>query len=247
MVRFVTGDEQSHSKFFTKLHPDVRREIFLHLFGSRHVHIMFANSIILNQGEEFWRHGHPPHTHRGYEEGIPFLYSTNTFLFEKSLDVVNFNTIAIDYMHHVRSLELHIDLREAETWRKETDAFRLMVSTLSDWYNWCTHKPIKIRVVDELEDTLPKRQKQKVRRETQREFGRAVRALAERVSVEVILGDKGDKEIIQPRSPLDQLGVSFVNASEHFPDRQGDEDQGIDSDDDDAFHRVIRRVYRAGI
>ncbi|KAM6528064.1 hypothetical protein FALCPG4_009089 [Fusarium falciforme] len=285
MVRFVTGDEQSHSKFFTKLHPDVRREIFLHLFGSRHVHIMFANSIILNHGEEFWRHGHPPHTHvgwlhcvcrsgakllphghdeythkwrylstnvlwtckRGYEEGIPFLYSTNTFLFEKSLDVVNFNTIAIDYMHHVRSMELHIDLREAETWRKETDAFRLMVSTLSDWYNWCTHKPIKIRVVDELEDTPPKRQKQKVRRETQREFGRAVRALAERVSVEVILGDKGDKEIIQPRSPLDQLGVSFVNASEHFPDRQGDENQGIDSDDDDAFHRVIRRVYRAGI
>lgn len=150
-------------------------------------------------------------------------------------------------MRFIRFLELHTSLYKPETWRKETDAFRLVVSTLLDRENWGALRLVKIRVVDELEDPIPKRQKQKVRRETQREFGRAVRALAERVRVEVILGDKGDKEIIQPRSPLDQLGLSFVNASEHFPDRQGDEHQGIDSDDDDAFHRVIGRVYRAGI
>jgi hypothetical protein len=53
MVRFGTGDEQSHSKFFTKLHPDVRREIFLHLFGSRHVHLMFINGRGMNNDEEF--------------------------------------------------------------------------------------------------------------------------------------------------------------------------------------------------
>jgi hypothetical protein len=66
MVRFGTGDEQSHSKFFTKLHPDVRREIFLHLFGSRHVHLMFINGRGMNNDEEFWRHGHPPLTHLGW-------------------------------------------------------------------------------------------------------------------------------------------------------------------------------------
>ncbi|KAI8668949.1 hypothetical protein NCS57_00708100 [Fusarium keratoplasticum] len=283
MVRFETGDEQSHSRFFTKLHPDVRREIFLHLFGSRHVHVMFSSCEM--NARKFWRHGHPPLTHvgwlhcvcrpgakllphghdeythkwrylstkilwtckRAYEEGIALLYSTNTFLCQNPIDLINFNSIAIDHVRFIRFLELHMSLYEPETWRKETDAFRLVVSTLLDRENWGALRLVKIRVVDELEDPIPKRQKQKVRRETQREFGRAVRALAERVRVEVILGDKGDKEIIQPRSPLDQPGLSFVNASEHFPDRQGDEDQGIDSDDDDAFHRVIGRVYRAGI
>ncbi|KAJ4211387.1 hypothetical protein NW759_012588 [Fusarium solani] len=285
MVRFGTGDEQSHSKFFTKLHPDIRREIFLHLFGSRHVHLMFINGRGMNNDEEFWRHGHPPLTHlgwlhcvcrsgakllphahnesrhkwrylstkilwtckRAYEEGIALLYSTNTFLCQNPIDLINFNSIAIDHVRFIRFLELHMSLYEPETWRKETDAFRLAVSMLCDCDNWGALRRVKIRVVDEMEDPIPKRQKQKVRRETQREFGRAVRALAERVSVEVILGNKGDKEIIQPRSPLDQPGLTFVSASEHFPDRQGDEDQGIDSDDGDAFHRVIGRVYRAGI
>lgn len=65
MVRFNTGDEQSSSRFFTKLNPDVRREIFLHLFGSRHVHVMFASSRGVRD-HEFWRHHRPPHTHVGW-------------------------------------------------------------------------------------------------------------------------------------------------------------------------------------
>ncbi|RSL45422.1 hypothetical protein CEP51_016081 [Fusarium floridanum] len=277
MVRFETGDEQSDSKFFTKLYPDVRREIFLHLFGSRHVHVMFANSRGVDKSEEFWRHGHPPLTHvgwlhcvcrsgakllphahfeykhkwrylstnllwtckRAYEEGIALLYSSNTFLFQESIDLINFHTIAVDHMRFVRSLEIHINLGEPETWRMEADAFRLMVSTLRGWQHWYTLKPIKIRVVGELDDLPPRRQKQKVRREAQREFGRAVRELAEVVQVHVVLSGKGDKEIIQPRFSLDKPGLTFVNVNGDFTDR---EDQEIDSDFEDSFHRVIQRA-----
>ncbi|EEU42318.1 uncharacterized protein NECHADRAFT_80149 [Fusarium vanettenii 77-13-4] len=283
MVRFETGDEQSHSKFFTKLYPEIKREIFLHLFGSRHVHLMFVKGRALDDGKKFWRHGHPPLTHlgwlhcvcrsgakllphkhheechkwrflstnilwtckRAYEEGIDLLYSTNTFLFQDPIDLVNFNTIATDHVRYLRFLELQMSLYEPETWRKETDAFRLVTSTLLEWDSWYSLRRVKIRVVDEMEDPVPKKQKQKARKESQREFGRAVRALAEKFSVEVILGDKGDKEIIQPRL-LDKPGLTFVNASEHFTGRRGNEDQEIDSDDGDAFHHVISRVFWAG-
>ncbi|RSL47566.1 hypothetical protein CEP54_013335 [Fusarium duplospermum] len=277
MVRFETGDEQSDSKFFTKLYPDIRREIFLHLFGSRHVHVMFANSRGVDKSEEFWRHGHPPLTHvgwlhcvcrseakllphahfeykhkwrylstnllwtckRAYEEGIALLYSSNTFLFQESIDLINFHTIAVDHMRFVRSLEIQINLGEQDTWRMEADAFRLMVSTLRGWQHWYALKPIKIRVVGELDDTPPRRPKQKVLREAQREFGRAVRELAEMVQVHVVLSGKGDKEIIQPRLSLDKPGLTFVNASEDCMDR---EDHEMDSDFEDSFHRVIQRA-----
>ena len=148
-------------------------------------------------------------------------------------------------MRVVRFLELHMSLYEPETWRKETDAFRLVTSTILEWDSWYSLRWVRIRVVDEMEDPVPKKHKQKARKESQREFGRAVRALAEKVSVEVILGDKGDKEIIQPRL-LDKPGLTFVNASEHLTGQRENEDQEIDSDDGDAFHHVISRVFWAG-
>ncbi|KAJ4311473.1 hypothetical protein N0V84_010425 [Fusarium piperis] len=221
MVRFNTGDEQSSSRFFTKLNADVRREIFIHLYGSRHVHVI-------------------------YEEGIALLYNTNTLLFEQSIDVVNFNTIAIDHMRFIRSLELHITLGQQDSWGKETDAFRLAVSTLRDWDTWHRCKPVKICVFGELDDAPPKRQKQKVRRDAQREFTRAVRALVENVDVQVYLNDKDDKEIIQPRLLRDIPGLTFADSSEHFPDRRREEDRDVDSDFEGSFHMAVERVFRAG-
>ncbi|KAL6363749.1 hypothetical protein LRP88_03171 [Fusarium phalaenopsidis] len=273
MVRFGTGDEQSHSKFFTKLHPDVRREIFLHLFGSRHLHVMFTSSRDMN-ARKFWRHGHPPLTHvgwlhcvcrsgakllphehdeechkwrylstnilwtcrRAYEEGVALLYHTNTFLFEKSIDVINFNTLAIDHLRFIRFLELRITLNRPTSVRQETDAFRLVVSTVSDKSTWRSLKLVKLRVVENLDDTPPKRQRKKIRRDVQREFSRAVRTLVEdgRVETQVILDNQGGKDIIQPRFP--QPGLTFVDGSQNFPFEPGEE--ADDSDVDGAFHYV---------
>ncbi|UPL01486.1 hypothetical protein LCI18_012420 [Fusarium solani-melongenae] len=281
MVRFETGDEQKYSRFFTKLHPDVRREIFLHLFGSSHVHVMFTSSYEMNN-RKFWRHGRPPLTHvgwlhcvcksgakrlphehdedihkwrylstnilrtcrRAYEEGIALLYHTNTFLFEKSIDVINFNTLAIDHLCFIRSLELHITIDRPTSVRQETDAFRLAVSMLSDKSTWQYLKLVKLRVFDDLDNAPPKRQRKKIRKDIQREFGRAVRALVEdgRIEAQVILNNRGDKEIIQPR--FHQPGLTFVNLSQEqrwcmlWPGEEEDDD----SDEAEAFHCVARAL-----
>lgn len=181
-----------------------------------------------------------------YEEGIALLYNTNTLLFDKSIDLVNFSTIAVDHMRFVRSLELHINLGEQSSWQREADAFRLAVSTLRDWDSWFALKPIRICVVGELDNAPPRRSKQKVRREAQREFGRCVKALVERVDVQVCLNGKGDDEIIQPRLLRDIPRLTFVNAGEHFAGRRRAEDLDIDSDVDGSFHMAVGRVFRAG-
>ncbi|KAI8718541.1 hypothetical protein NCS52_00633200 [Fusarium sp. LHS14.1] len=277
MVRFETGDEQSHSKFFTKLHPDVRREIFLHLFGSRYVHVIFTSSGM--NARKFWRHDHPPLTHvgwlhcvcrsgaqllpheheeechkwrylstnilwtckRAYEEGVALLYHTNAFLFERSIDVINFNTLTIGHVRFIRSLELNIVLSRPTSVRLETDAFRLVVSTLSDKSTWCSLKLVKLCVEENLDDTPPKRQRKKIRRDLQKEFTRAVRALVEdgRVEAQVILNNRGDKEIINPR--WQPPGLTFVNRGQPYECWPG-EMVDVGSDAEEAFHSVATQL-----
>ncbi|KAM5345618.1 hypothetical protein ACJ41O_011479 [Fusarium nematophilum] len=63
-ARFPEGNAQSASPFFAKLCPEIRRQIFVELFGERLVHVKFSN-----QGKgsrSFKRNGHPPNELTGW-------------------------------------------------------------------------------------------------------------------------------------------------------------------------------------
>ncbi|KAF9774031.1 hypothetical protein IL306_008030 [Fusarium sp. DS 682] len=53
-LEFEKGNAQEGSLFFTKLPPELRRKIFIYLFGNSTVHIKFRQS-----KEQFKREGHP--------------------------------------------------------------------------------------------------------------------------------------------------------------------------------------------
>ncbi|CZR41350.1 uncharacterized protein FPRO_10939 [Fusarium proliferatum ET1] len=56
-LEFEKGNAQRNSLFFTKLSPELRRQIFIYLFGESKVHIKFLQS-----SEKLKREGHPKYS-----------------------------------------------------------------------------------------------------------------------------------------------------------------------------------------
>ncbi|KAH6997090.1 hypothetical protein EDB80DRAFT_726972 [Ilyonectria destructans] len=55
-IKFKQGHDQAKSPFFKKLNEDIRRLIYLELFGERRLHVEFCHS-----PDRFRRQGHPAH------------------------------------------------------------------------------------------------------------------------------------------------------------------------------------------
>ncbi|KAM0419029.1 hypothetical protein ACHAPT_012080 [Fusarium lateritium] len=265
MIRFETGDVQSKSPFFTKLNPDVRREILLLLFGSRHVHIKLSSSRC--GCKDFKRQNHPPltyvgwlhcvcrsgakgapHMHweedhkwrylsarmlrtckRAFEEGTPLLYGTNTLMFENSLDFVNFNILATDYTPLIRSPSFCIILGGPPP-------------------------SIRIRVADQLFHITSKEQREKVRQEARRVFGRALTTLLEdgRAEIEVVRPRSAHvEEIIEPDAFPKMARLTFVKGNRYreihswTEDDEDNDDQELDSDDEFAFYELVDRAHES--
>ncbi|KAJ3541069.1 hypothetical protein NM208_g4783 [Fusarium decemcellulare] len=94
-VKFTKGNDQRRSLLFTKLLPEIRRLIFVELFGSSKRSLPGWLHCICKKGEDALPHPHNEHTHKwrylstnilftckwAYESGIAVLYGTNSLMF----------------------------------------------------------------------------------------------------------------------------------------------------------------------
>ncbi|KAH7143000.1 hypothetical protein DER46DRAFT_630602 [Fusarium sp. MPI-SDFR-AT-0072] len=81
-LEFEKGNVQRDSLFFTKLSPELRRQIFIYLFGESKVHIKFLQS-----NEQLKREGHP----------------------KSSRDYTIFNSWFNAKQKYIRSMSLHLE------------------------------------------------------------------------------------------------------------------------------------------
>ncbi|KAL5613714.1 hypothetical protein ACKRZS_010942 [Fusarium odoratissimum] len=99
-LEFEKGNAQRGSLFFRKLSPELRRQIFIYLFGGSKVHIKFLQS-----NEQLKREGHP----KSYQSGLPVLYRTNELILDNPQDYTMFNSWFNAKQKYIRSMSLHLE------------------------------------------------------------------------------------------------------------------------------------------
>ncbi|QGI67210.1 hypothetical protein CEK26_011164 [Fusarium fujikuroi] len=106
-LEFEKGIAQRDSLFFTKLSPELRRQIFIYLFGESKVHIKFLQS-----SEKLKREGHPKYSRLPgwyHCSGLPVLYRTNKLILDNPQDYTMFSSWFNAKQNYIRSISLHLE------------------------------------------------------------------------------------------------------------------------------------------
>ncbi|UPL00844.1 hypothetical protein LCI18_011778 [Fusarium solani-melongenae] len=137
-------DGQEQSSFFQKLVPDVRRLIYLEVFGSRSVHVVLnASKIFLytcRQPDDAPPHSECPDQTKveedadeprcfRYNEGATLLFKSNKFLFPNQTDCTAFfREVPDSFQNSVRSLDICVQFDYCDT-----HLIQPMCEMLSNW------------------------------------------------------------------------------------------------------------------